>query len=263
MRRGVFIASTAALAVVTLRCGAFDADTSVSAVDASSDRPVSEASPEASSSTSDAEAPDSAPGSRASCAAILAAKPGAASGIYTLDPSGSPFRAYCDMTMDQGGWTLVARSVASSSANVFGWKKPTGSVDDDSQPYSLDATQLAPFDRLLFGARNDGKGWSAPVYRRSVPKDFLAVYGSTWTSEEAPAGVTSTCPGSGPRPTMLQLAGKTDVADHYLFGDQPVDDVPNFGLFPDGWDTNGLFDVPLKCGYSGLLTGLQGMIFVR
>ena len=46
-----------------------------------------------------------------SCATILANAPGSADGVYSIDPDGDggdqPFDVFCEMDLDQGGWTLV------------------------------------------------------------------------------------------------------------------------------------------------------------
>ena len=58
-----------------------------------------------------------------SCKAIKDALPEAEDGLYDLDPDGDgplePISAYCDMTTDEGGWTLVMRFAPSDGAFHF------------------------------------------------------------------------------------------------------------------------------------------------
>ncbi len=66
----------------------------------------------------------------ASCAALLVARPGIASGVYWLRPptARSSFEAYCDMVNDGGGWTLVWSNLRGGRAKPvteLQWKAAT------------------------------------------------------------------------------------------------------------------------------------------
>ncbi len=60
---------------------------------------------------------------RTTCRTILRADPDSEDGVYLIDPDGSggndPFEAYCDMSRDGGGWTLVAKVNSANEADVY------------------------------------------------------------------------------------------------------------------------------------------------
>ncbi len=93
------------------------------------------------------------------CAKIKNIFSGLRNGIYKINPIGwTPTNVYCNMEIDGGGWTLVARSVAGANIGDFGWLVSNGDVYDDSLIYSFwPSVKNIYFNELMLSDYTNGK----------------------------------------------------------------------------------------------------------
>jgi hypothetical protein len=176
-----------------------------------------------------------------SCDNLLKTFPATPSGKYTLDPDGPggdpSFAAYCDMTNDGGGWTLVMRFAADQSW-AYGnsiWTDsstsndaPGGSVDP-----SLDFNYKSQAFNVVPGATIRGcKEGVSPCITQTLasPSTLFALFSSGVFQQSTPNNSTNM-----KRATLVSL-----------FGDDPTEPNCNQG---------GINNVR---GYSGVHFGLQG-----
>jgi len=98
--------------------------------------------------------------------------------VYPGGPTSTPYRVYCDMTTDGGGWMLVARShpsVINYNGKNWGWKGGSiGNVNDHSQSYQLGWGEIwdsagATFTSFIFGNQRTSieNSWGPFVYKVS------------------------------------------------------------------------------------------------
>jgi len=104
-----------------------------------------------------------------SCAEVLSVLPTATDGEYWLDPTGSaPFEAFCDMSTDSGGWTLLA-VVSDDAQDTWTWndrhywdtdESTFGDLDHMDADFKSRAYHQVVFTDLLFVHAPSGD-WAA------------------------------------------------------------------------------------------------------
>lgn len=185
----------------------------------------------------------------------------APSGLYALDPdgdgAGGAFEAYCEMNVDGGGWTMVARSVVDGQATAFGWSRSTGAAARDDAPYSLDlgaAGEGLQFSQMLVTSYSSAKTID-DAHKIFVSPAFVASCSNSPCARQGGSGLLGACGFVGVR-SMLRNAGFTNLETSFWFSDSDqLDD--QWGLHPSGFNMQ-----YSDCRGAGL-DGDQGMVFVR
>ena len=133
-------------------------------------------------------------------------------GYYFLYPNGRSNTGqlvYCDMTTDDGGWMLVARSHPTGTPTTWGWLgNKEGGVKDFTQPYQAGWGQYwknsTSFTSFVFGNRkninNNTWGpfiykWNGITYSTFMDSDTLQTYSASVVTSNTSVYNTAAFPG--------------------------------------------------------------------
>lgn len=164
------------------------------------------------------------------------------SGVYYIDPDGKtgpniPYKAYCDNSMDGGGWTLVAIRASSGINQIFNETiiSPLLTSSSVGRVSSTDwsANSSFPFTQIKFTNANNES--ATATFNSTTSISSLNASNTTYTSVATSATVTST----DSRLVKFYWRAKSgnyspfdDSADwaYWAFGEATLNSN-------DGWDT--------------------------
>ena len=204
----------------------------------------------------------------ATCDEMHKARKELPSDLYQFNGPKGLYFAYCDMAKENGGWTLVGRSVVTvlQPPAGFGWLSPGGDPSLDSAPYSFDfANYTGSPKEALVGLYTTNKTWDVPVYKIALPANFPAGLQTTSAAVTGSAIAAPTC--GAALATSLKFMGFTSHTLSFYFdptGAENGDAGSSLvGLGFGGFNLAASADAGASCAENGEMNGKQGQIFVR